>query len=714
MLKDWIEFYTQKNLVITPVRKETKAPFLKDWNIERYDDQFLIDKYGDNGFALVTGASSDIIALDLDLLEKRYQEVALKILENYPTPVKRQGNRDKLPTYFYRYVYHDFSKINIDKDNGIEILSDGRCCVLPPSEHPYGYLFEWVGESLLEFNLDYLPEFNLNLYYELQNAFSSFKSPSEDFGRHLKLVSIASAMIENQERFDKIVNELLEYDKNQNNPPYFTDDSENHKHPPAAIASHIVASVLKTHCSKGKIYNPEYRDIQLRIDEIAEKLEDKFVRKKLPHLRGLGAVVFDYIYSNSDVKRAGFAFASTLAFISTVIGNKISWLDIHPNLYLMLIANSGGGKDWYLRSPSNIFQESGHKELKGEGQPASDTGIMMSLPYKRVRLDTVDEASVLFNSIKNSKNSYAVNMGDVYAQLYTSGGKYFDGKNTYTAKHKDNVMGNIGGCFSPFVSFIGAMTFNAFNESFDEKIMAKGLGGRFLYFNDERFKKSQFRITNREKSPNILHSFIETWMSLKNQPIIEPDENGMIDLEVAQKKFDIPIASHNDETIKELKQAHDEIEILKKKYKDHKMSPVVNRMYENTIRLSIIDAVAMEYMKSGGTKISIDKENVKWAKEVILVMFYNMTNFIENNLGSTDYENKLLKMKKWFDEKKKPVTKTDISRGFHRYGQYLRKQILHDLQESEYIFRVNKDNKLYDPQRDSKERSVYYSSTVLC
>lgn len=712
MLKNYIDLYSKKNLLITPILKSKKAPFLPNWQKGEHTDEELLEKYGEHDFAIITGELSNIIVLDLDLTNEEYQKLVLPILEKYPTPIKRIGSKKKLPSMFYKYTKFQYNKINIDKDNGIEILSDGRCCVLPPSIHPEGHEFYFVKHDLLNFDLEYLPEFNPDLFLELQNVFSKFNTNNTNYGRHLKLIDIASASIEANEPFSTIVNSIIDYDKKRHIPPYLTDKSENHKHNPYAIASHMVASVLKTHCSKGKTYNPESLQAQININEISQKLEEKFSRKKLPHLRGFGAEIFNYIYENSDVKRASFAFASTLAVVSTVIGNKISWLDIHPNLYIMLIANSGSGKDWYLKAPSNIFEDCNLRKLKGEGQPSSDTGIIMSLPTKRVRLDTVDEASNLFNSI-NSSNSYASKMRDVYAQLYTSGGKYFDGKNIYIAKKDKNTEGNIGGCFSPYVSFIGAMTFEGFSESFNDKIMATGLGGRFLYFSDNRFRKSVFRIKNKNKTTQAIKDFMKIWGELaSNQPDVY-DAEGFINLETAKESFQIPIARSTNNALRELESVHNEIEVLKLKYNNTKLSPIVNRMYENVIRLSIIDAVLMQFNLNASTNVEIEKESVLWAKEVVFIMFHNTSDFIENNLAGSSYENNLLRVKSFFDSKNEAVSKSQFTNRFQRIEPKLRSQILNDLIDGEIIFRVNKDNQIYDSSRDTALRSIYYSANPI-
>lgn len=662
MLKDWIEFYTQKNLIITPVRKETKAPFLKDWNTERFDDQFLIDNYGDNGFALVTGAMSDIIALDLDLIDPRYQQVALKVLKNYPTPVKRQGNKDKLPTYFYRYIYHDFSKISIDKNNGIEVLSDGRCCVLPPSEHPNGYLFEWVGESLVEFNLDYLPEFNLNLFYELQKAFSgySINTDSKDFGRHLKLVSIASAMIENQDRFDKIVNELLEYDKNQNNPPYLTDDSENHKHPPAAIASHIVASVLKTHCSKGKIYNPV--DLHLEVKDIEEEHSKiEYQRTPLPHWKGIGDTIFKHIYESSPIPRSRFAWAATMATIGTNFSNLIRYENLCTNTYSMLITYSSGGKDIPLKAPTNIFSECERFDLIGDGKPRSSAAMIMDLENQRERIDTVDEMKDLLIGMTNSR-SHLSGVAEMYSHLYFSTNSIFHGVKTKTDKNaKDQLStGYSGRCFSPCVSFIGAITPEAFRNSFSQEYINEGLGSRFLYFWDEDVKEKNYRAKNIFDLPQDIKEFMGHWALVKEGR--EVNEESLNLNSVSRWNIpDIKASEKVKDALVELdKMYHHEFnEALKSGgYAD----PIKNRLIIFIKKIALINACSRQFMSKDASFIEMAMEDVDWANEAVLANYNESKYYLNLNVASNKLQKKQNKILEIIDKKNKAVTTTELYR----------------------------------------------------
>ena len=77
MLKNYIDFYSKKSIIITPIISNTKAPFLIDWQNKGYDEDLLIEEHGNKDFALVTGPLSNIMVLDLDLVDDKYKKLII-------------------------------------------------------------------------------------------------------------------------------------------------------------------------------------------------------------------------------------------------------------------------------------------------------------------------------------------------------------------------------------------------------------------------------------------------------------------------------------------------------------------------------------------------------------------------------------------------------------------------------------------------------------
>lgn len=166
--------YIEREIPVTPV-KAGKGPFIDEW--QKLGDKIMAPSYHHawseaTGLALVTGPTSGIIALDIDIDPDCEDPIKLEIrkkLEEMLPPIfcARQGNPKRLPVRFYQYS--NFKKMKF-KALSVELLSDGNACVLPPSYHePSDGYYKWVGQSLLDvdpYDLPIIPEEILSFLFE--------------------------------------------------------------------------------------------------------------------------------------------------------------------------------------------------------------------------------------------------------------------------------------------------------------------------------------------------------------------------------------------------------------------------------------------------------------------------------------------------------------------------------------------------------------------
>lgn len=657
--------YLEKNLITVPLNG--KFPFRKNWQdttAKQVETLVTLKSTEKSNIGILLGKVSGIIALDIDKDDK-------KVLDKAPkSPLVKKGKKGE--TRFFKYSgelsrkYHHL---------GYEVLSEGNQTVLPPSVHPeINKPYVWLSEdTLLNFDIEDLPAIDK----EFLEWCDKQPVPSDsNEGRHNRMLAAAGGKVERHEFRESIINELLQedFDFHSTHPdgPYF-EDSREHRETGRKAAEKLLNSVIQTHNRKnpGNKYNPQ----ELVITFNEEKPREVFKRKKLPHLRGIGEVIFDYIYDQSPIPRSQFAFASSIATISTLIGNRYRYQNILPNLYILMIAPSGYGKDAPIKFPNDLFIESGLLNLVGEGSPASDTAVMMNLPQQRIRLDMIDEAESLFAALNNKNNSYATKMSGVYASIYSSSGSYFRGKNLFSYKNKDNEMGNVGACYSPYVSILGAMTPEAFQESLTLKTIQTGLGARFLYFFEDTKKRS--RDIEIKPIPQYIHDFAKVW-----------NKKFIIDLKPDQK-FDIPQIKVTDEARAYAKEIIEDIEDRKEKINENeKYYPILNRAYENCIKLAMIDACASTLDAS---EAKIHKDNLKWAHNFIDTYIHNMADFVDHNISSNQSELSSNKLLNFIRKYPKGVSRSEITSKNRWCKKRERLEMLSDLCESGAVREVKKE-----------------------
>jgi hypothetical protein len=620
--------YIEKKFVIFPVN-EQKAPDLKGyptWKIE--DSSEILDAFKNENIAIRTGEINKIVVLDIDIEIPEIKAEIENVLKDYPTPVLRQGKKTRLASRFYSYNGEPSSAIMFTPSSGIperaiEIISDNRYCVIPPTKRADGYRFEWVGSGLLDIpSVDYLPPLKQELIEKLKSVINKYSSskmvttvtPSDgtrcNHGSHDILSRMLSAAIHAGDPPSVIVKNLLEYDSKINpDISYFVcpGRSEWKVKNREANALKFVTQGFESHIKRGEIKEVPLEEtvINLSIDKYKEM--PKLEKMKLPKLSGMAQEMFEYIMENSTQERTHLIYPTVMSVISTIIGNKVQFKGVFPNLYTLVVGESGTGKSSSQDFAADLFSQSPYSlNLLSDTSISSVNGITQNLKTDRVQLKIIDEAAALFKRI-NDEKSLGEDIGSVLAELYTKTGKRFGGKSTSNAKTDRNKKGNIGGCFSPYVNLLMATTFEAFESSFTKNILNHGFFARADFYFDKKTLKDK----DRKNTPIPKHfiEFVEMWRTLPNEPLFEakPDKK-TINLVEADPAF-IPFKIAEAQLDKTAESTFDKIK-----------EEIRNRKYE-----------IMSSKDTGEllTRVMINRQEVLWMK-------YALISAVSNNPKTTD------------------------------------------------------------------------------
>lgn len=237
----FVEYY-EAGFSVIPVVTATGAPFEKDWSrwakerqsaerIEEYEKRYKLPL---NGVGLICGEASGVIGLDIDSDSPDILNLCP------PSPVRKRGSKGE--TRFYRYSSHirciNRKRKNIgpnkDKEEyeGIEILSDGRQTIIPPSfNRKTNKPYVWVTpDTLLDIKASDLPEITQNDIAKIAAYIDTFGKAGgvTSAGRNDQLTRVVCAvLLQHPTRSDsQIAEELIAYDVKQHSVPYFTDQTE--------------------------------------------------------------------------------------------------------------------------------------------------------------------------------------------------------------------------------------------------------------------------------------------------------------------------------------------------------------------------------------------------------------------------------------------------------------------------------------------------------
>lgn len=697
-----------------PDKYMSKHPAIKGWNAycENMPTKEEIQEWGitfqQSNIAIATGAASNIAVIDVDTDDPEMLELLRAHLPS--SPVERVGSKG-----FARFFrWNGVSKTEVVKVNGniiFEILADNKKITIPPSVHPNGMQYEWVGASLLDVKKEELPTLppnvsgNLNAVLSARYGVDSIshkgKVSSMTNGRTDALISEASRLIGDMElgkvTLDEVIVELIKYDADNHSNPKFADVGEFPHTDIYTNALCFVADLLKSfqnrRCKENKHYitlmmpkvleHSHKEIIEDHLKKKSQKQEDQKklshglkMRTELPKMSGLLLDIQQFILDNSWVKQPNLAFSASLAFVSTLINRSMVFYRNAPNLYLLNIAPSGAGKDVPQQSVKNLLLEHDQSGLLGAGDYVSDASLMDNLSVQPARIDVIDEAGGLLKSVNRGGATYNAKMADFMCELFTSSTSYFAGRMT--------AQGQRGACFRPFVNLLMSTTPRGFQEGVTLNAVEKGLLGRCLLFKGDARIKGSVPTGNQKLKPatsQAIYSIITMQIT---------DTHTVQGSSITQKYVDVKA---DEDAQKLLSELHDKFEDQRVNSEENdKILPILARCFQMICKVSLISAVS----RQPGKIPIVNVEDVKFAARVA---DYNLANF-ESALSEFIFENQqeqnVNRVLNYIKSKEDGVRMSDLSRNIKGINKRERQAIIEDLLESEQIIidlRAGKTNR---------------------
>lgn len=694
-----------------PDKYGSKMPAIKGWTnycvnvpnkeeIENWSSTFT-----QSNIALTTGAASGIAVVDVDTDDPEMLELLRASLPS--SPVERVGSKG-----FARFFkWNGISKTEVVKVNGqviFEILAEGKKITIPPSKHPNGMDYKWVGKSLLEIDKEDLPTLptvvagNLNgilsAHYGVSAVSYRGKVSSMTNGRTDALVKEASRLISEMElgklALDEVVVSLINYDSEQHDSPKFADIEEFPHTDIYTNALCFITDMLKSfqtrRCKENKHYitlmmpkmleHSHKEIIEDHLKKKSQKQEDQkklspdlTMRNSLPKMDGLLLDIQNFILDNSWVRQPNLAFSASLAFVSTLINRKMVFYRNAPNLYLLNIAPSGSGKDAPQQSVKNLLLEHSQSALLGAGDYVSDASLMDNLSIQPARIDVIDEAGGLLKSVNRGDSTYNSKMADFMCELFTSSTSYFAGRMT--------AAGQKGACFRPFVNLLMSTTPRGFQEGVTLKAVEKGLLGRCLLFKGDPKVKGTLPTGNQKLPLDVsekVNKIIQ--MQIKETHLVAGSD-------ITQSYYEVQADNEAQELMTKLHNEFEELRINSEE--SSRMLPIIARCFQMLCKISLISAVSRV---PGQTPVVTGKD-VQFAARVV---DYNLANF-EDALGKFIFENRqeqnVNRVLNYIKKQEEGVKMSDLSRNIKGIGKMERQHIIEDLLESEQIITELKTTK---------------------
>lgn len=588
------------------------------------EEIFEWDMASDVGMGLVTGAPSNIVALDIDNATEDQIKRVIEIIGD--SPCKKFGSKGV--SLFFRY--NNERNENWTK-NGIilvELLSTGRKTTIPPTIHrKTGKPYVWKGKSLLESYKD-LPILPTDYSEKLCAIFSIIKEPHRDHPTH---------SYDMKPSYDEAVNALSYCDPNSSRDEWikigmafktevgdagFQDfdkwSARGKAYDKKTIwgqwrsldARSIGYGTLVYYAKQGgyippkpdrdtitKIVTIDVDDWEKRkLEEIAKRVKESeilpdFYTNAPHHVKS----ICEWICKTSYYPQPIITLGSVISMLGFVMGKDCDFMGLKPNLYIANLAGTGDGKEHILRCIRGIFDVMSLRKHRSE-KWTSDTAIVAKLQTcEGYCCYIVDEMYTTMKALaQKSGNIREIAAASTILQGYT-------GVELSTADYADRKEKETIIIKKPFISLLGYSTPEPFFEAIGITEAFTGLIGRMTVFQGSRYLPEPNENHDTRAWEKVPSDIIECLNQIKRNSRSESYKNGF----VMYGHKSIPATPEAKQLLRETElKIRDRRNILKDE--NPQMEKVIVRIFEMMKKYAMIASKGIE----------VEVEHVEWAKAV--------------------------------------------------------------------------------------------------
>jgi len=377
-----------------------------------------------------------------------------------------------------------------------------------------------------------------------------------------------------------------------------------HKHP-----SYVRNSIAKSF--DRKLPPVDMKEIKEKLAELVKKpLKEtkEYTNPETPWPPGLVGEIASYVYAQAPRQVKDIALVAGLGLMSGIAGQAFNVSGQGLNMYYMLIAGTGRGKEAISSGISKILNEisKSHphaRDFIGPGDMASGQGLSTWLEYNSCFVSIIGEFGIRLQAIcAPNAPSHEQNLKKMFLDLYHKSGYGMSLQpSAYSTKQKrEHVI-----IHRPAFSMIGESTPTRFYEALDETLIADGLIPRMLVveYDGDRTYLSETH-TNAEIPKSMTDKIVELVTQCKNLTMQDRVENVRFEREAEEllQQFEVRTT--------DLINAHKGSDVIGELY---------NRAHLKALRLAGVVAVGINFYAP-----TVSKEIAEWSIALVMRDVNNM------------------------------------------------------------------------------------------
>ncbi len=262
-----------------------------------------------------------------------------------------------------------------------------------------------------------------------------------------------------------------------------------------------------------------YRDYAAAMDAAGKEPPDDF------SVPGFINELVSYMLATAPYPNLPLAFCGALALLSLLVGRLVKGTTgLHPNIYLIGLANSASGKNWPRTINTNVLAAANMLHMLG-GRFASSEGLEDFMYRTRKALFQIDEFDSLLVAINKPGDPAGAGKSAALCTFYTSSHSDYPLRSKASEETSRSIR-------NPYLTILGNCPPKNFFDELTVKSCTNGLVGRSLVIEAVMRGRGQ-KVAVTEIPPIILEQ-VEFWrdfapgkgdlVAMNPDPIIIPED----------------------------------------------------------------------------------------------------------------------------------------------------------------------------------------------
>ena len=402
--------------------------------------------------------------------------------------------------------------------------------------------------------------------------------------------------------------------------------------------------------------------------------EVKSPKQKPPVIAGINALevpgligdTVRWITKHAIRRQPELALINTLAFAGSVFGRRYaSPRNTRTNLYMVGIADTGSGKDHSRKAIRELAHAAGLDQRIGADAIRSDSGLLRSLMNNSSQLMMIDEFGYFLQAISNDKAPHYVrSQVEALLKLYSSSNSVYNHGDYADAKLEPIVIE------CPNLCIYGTSTEEKYAKSLKRSAVESGELNRFITIKGRMDVQYPDKVMPEYEMDK---SLVERWSQFSPQ---FGDSIGLLvnNSDIAPEPVRIPWGGCD-----EIQHAI-HCRQIDKTSEDSPMRHLWGRLYENTIKIAMIFAIARDKHAP-----QFEPEDFNLAQIIVESSIEYLTNLARHNMSETPQEEGNNEIMKAIIEAGGKMGRRDIMRQFRKLKKRELDEILVGLIEQEMI-----------------------------